>query len=73
MIIGAGIGLFTPLSTVKSDGLPEGGQGTFKYLRQSMDAKDAQGQQASKQLKPFQYSVNALIEGHGPILVRSSL
>ncbi len=63
IFIGAGSGLFSPVSTSKSDGVPESGDGTFKYLRTSMEAKNAKGQPVSKELKPFQYKVNALIEG----------
>jgi len=62
IFIGAGMGLFTPLSTVKSEGVSDGREGTFKFIRESMDAKDAQGRPAGKELKPFQYKVKALIE-----------
>jgi hypothetical protein len=70
--MGASRGPFTPLSTFKSDGLPEGREETFKYIHEAIDAKDVQGRLANKKLKPFQYKVNALIEGYGPILVQSS-
>lgn len=63
IFIGAGMGLFTPFSTSKSEDAPERGEGTFKFIRASMEVKDAKGQPVSKELKPFQYTVNALIEG----------
>jgi hypothetical protein len=65
IFMGAGMGVFTPLSTIKSESVPEGREGAFKYIRESMDAKDAQGRLTNKELKPFQYKVNALIEGYG--------
>jgi beta-lactamase class A len=64
IFIGAGMRMFSPFSTVKNDVAPEGrSEGTFRYIRESLDAKDAPGQTVSKELKPFQYKVNALIEG----------
>jgi beta-lactamase class A len=64
IFIGAGMRMFSPFSTVKNDAAPEGRrEGTFRYIRESLDAKDAPGQTVSKELKPFQYKVNALIEG----------
>jgi beta-lactamase class A len=63
IFIGAGMGLFAPLPTVKSEGVPEGREGTFTFIRKSMDTKDDQGHPASNELKPFQYKVNALVVG----------
>ena len=63
IFIGAGMGLFSPLPTVKSKSVSDGGEGNFQFIRKSMNVKDAQGQLASKELKPFQYKVNARIAG----------
>ncbi len=73
IFIGAGMGLFTPLLTINNEGMPESRDGTFKYMRESREAKVAQGHLASKALKPFSMFMNALIEGHELKLVRSSL
>jgi len=63
IFIGAGMRLFAPFSMVKNDVATEGGQeGTFRFIRESLDAKDSPGRMVNKELKPFQYKVNALIE-----------
>lgn len=56
LFIGAGMWLFTPHLTIKNESMPESRDGTFKYMRESREAKDAQGHLASKALKPFQCS-----------------
>ena len=56
IFVGVGMGLFTPLLTIKNEDMPENRDGTFKYMRDSMEAKDAQGHLASTELKPFQCS-----------------
>ncbi len=61
IFIGAGMGLFTPLSTVKGERASEGREETFAFIRESKDTKEAQGLPASSELKPFQYKVNTLI------------
>jgi beta-lactamase class A len=63
VFIGAGMRLFAPFSTAKNDVAPEvRREGAFRFIRESLDVKDAPGQMVSKELKPFQYKVNALIE-----------
>jgi hypothetical protein len=56
LFIGAGMGLFRPHLTIKNEGMPESMDGSFKYMHESREAKDAQGHLASKALKPFQCS-----------------
>jgi beta-lactamase class A len=63
IFIGTGMGLFAPLSTIKSSSVSDEEEGNFKFIRQSMGTKDVQDRLASRELKPFQYKVNALIEG----------
>ena len=62
IFIGAGMGLFTPLSTVKSESMSGGGEGTFKFIRDSMDTKDTQGRLTGKDVKPVEDNVKARID-----------
>ena len=61
IFIGAGMGLFAPPPTVKGERAPQDREETFTFIRESKDTKEAKGQLASSELKPFQYKVNALI------------
>ena len=56
LFIGAGMGLFRPHLTIKNESMPESMDGSFKYMHESREAKDAQGHLASKALKPFHCS-----------------
>jgi beta-lactamase class A len=62
--LGAGtLGLLTPFPDYKSDGLTEGGGEGFKFIREAQGTMNApEGRLSSKELKPFRYKVNALIE-----------
>ncbi len=64
IFIGAGtLGLFTPLQADKSEGAAESREGEFKFIRASQEpGKKAGGRSPSRELKPFRYKVNALIE-----------
>ncbi len=61
IFIGAGMGLLTPFSGTRGD-VPEGSEGTFKFIRASVESKTAGQRHASRELKPFRYKVNAAIE-----------
>lgn len=63
VFIGAGMGMFTPLSGGKGEAsAPEGSEGTFKFIRASLESKNVGKSHPNKELKPFRYKVNALIE-----------
>jgi beta-lactamase class A len=63
IFIGAGTwGLFTPLQTEKGDGFAESREGEFKFIRASLESNKTEGPHSSKELKPFRYKVNALIQ-----------
>jgi beta-lactamase class A len=64
IFIGAGtLGLFTPLQADKGEGILESREGEFKFIRASQEpGKKPGGRLSSKELKPFRYKVNALIE-----------
>ncbi len=61
IFVGAGMGLLTPFSGTRGDA-PEGSEGTFKFIRASIESKNAGHRSANKELKPFRYKVNAAIE-----------
>lgn len=63
IFIGAATGLFSPLPSLQGESLPEGPEGTFRFIRVSVEAKHADEKlMTNRELKPFQYKVNSLIE-----------
>ena len=62
--VGAGtLGLFAPVQADKGDSSVEIREGEFKFIRASQDpGKKLEGHPSRKELKPFRYKVNALIE-----------
>lgn len=62
VFIGAGMRIFAPLSAGRSDVLSEDREAEFRFIRASMGAKASEGKRSTKELKPFQYKVNELIE-----------
>jgi beta-lactamase class A len=63
VFIGAGtLGLFTPIQADKSEGFTGNREGEFKFIRTSMGPTSPEEHRPSKELKPFRYKVNALIE-----------
>jgi beta-lactamase class A len=62
--IGAGtLGLFSPLQADKGDSLVQGRDEEFKFIRASQGPmKASEGRLSSRELKPFRYKVNSLIE-----------
>jgi beta-lactamase class A len=62
VFIGAGMRIFSPLSAPRSEGLTEGSEGAFRFIRASVESKTSGGKRLNRELKPFQYKVNALIE-----------
>jgi beta-lactamase class A len=63
IFIGAGaLGLFTPLQADKGGSFIDSREEEFKFIRASLESKKTEGRIASRELKPFRYKVNALIE-----------
>lgn len=63
IFLGAGtLGLFTPLQADKGESFVGNREEEFKFIRASQESKKPDGRIASKELKPFRYKVNALIE-----------
>ncbi len=64
IFIGAGaLGIFAPLQADKTESATDSREGEFKFIRASFEpGKKPSGQSARKELKPFRYKVNALIE-----------
>ncbi len=63
VFMGVATGLFSPFLPVQSQAFPEEPEGTFRFIRASVEAKHAgEKQMTARELKPFQYKVNSLIE-----------
>ncbi len=62
IFIGAGMGVFTPLQAGKGEPFSESREGEFKYLRASVEAKGPDARRTYRELKPFRYKVNSLID-----------
>src|SRR5574337_27790 len=62
IFIGAGMGVFSPLAGGKGEAAPEGPEGTFKFIRAPLESKNVGKSHSNKELTPFRYKVNALIE-----------
>jgi beta-lactamase class A len=62
VFVGAGLGVFTPPATNKGEAVPESPDGTFRFIRAFVDSNSTSKNVTTKELKPFQYKVNALIE-----------
>lgn len=59
---GSGMDILTSPSAVKSEAVPEGAEGTFKFIRVSAAANSSENNRITRELKPFQYKVNELID-----------
>lgn len=62
VFVGAGMGLFTSSPAGKGDAAPESKEGIFRFIRASVGSNSSGKNLATKELKPFQYKINALIE-----------
>ena len=63
IFIGAATGLFSPLPPLQGESLQDEPEGTFRFIRASVEAKHAgERLMTNRELKPFQYKVNSLIE-----------
>ncbi len=63
IFIGASTGLFSPFQPVQGEAFSEGPEGTFRFIRASVEAKHSgEKRMTNRELKPFQYKVNSLIE-----------
>jgi beta-lactamase class A len=62
VFVGSGIGVFTSSTTGKRESVRESEEGTFRFIRASLKSNDAGKHKSAKELKPFQYKVNALVE-----------
>ncbi len=58
---GGAIGLYTPLSSDKTEGVSGGREGEFKFIRTSLGSKSPDGSRTKRELKPFRYKVDALM------------
>ncbi len=61
IFIGAGMGMLAPLPG-RGEAAPESAEGTFKFIRASLETKNGGRNRKNKELKPFRYKVNALID-----------
>lgn len=62
IFIGRGSWLFDTAGMTPSEALPRLLSEDFRYIRQSLQQETAPGGQKNRELKPFRYKVNALIE-----------
>ena len=62
VFVGSGTGVLTSPSASKVEAVPWNTDGTFKFIRASVESNNTGKNHATKELKPFQYKVNALIE-----------
>ncbi|HYA85583.1 MAG TPA: serine hydrolase [Nitrospirota bacterium] len=62
VFVGAGMGLFSPPTVSRSEVVPDQTEDTFRFIRASVESSNAGKLHAAKELKPFKYKVNALIE-----------
>ena len=56
------IGFLISPSDSKSGAVPESAEGTFRFIRTSAISNSSENNRSTKELKPFQYKVNDLIE-----------
>lgn len=59
---GSVMDILTSPSAGKGGALPEGVEGTFKFIRASAAANSAENNRTTRELRPFQYKVNEFIE-----------
>lgn len=62
IFVGAGMGLFTSPSVVKSASAPETPEGMFKFIRAFAEPNSTGRNQSTRELKPFRYKVDEKIE-----------
>ncbi len=59
---GSGMGLFTFTSANRVESSPENVEGTFRFIRAFTTSDSSVNDRSTRELKPFQYKVNGLIE-----------
>ncbi len=62
VFVGAGMGVFTSPTANKGEAVSESTDGSFRFIRAFVDSNSTGKKRTTKELKPFQYKVNALIE-----------
>ena len=62
VFVGAGMGVFTYSPASRGDAVPASTDGSFRFIRAFVDSNSTGKNRTTKELKPFQYKVNALIE-----------
>jgi beta-lactamase class A len=62
IFIGTTVNIFTPFPTGRGEAVSGRTEGTFRFIRASLDSKNPVGSPSNKELKPFKYKVNGLIE-----------
>ncbi len=62
IFLGSALSMFSPLSGGKSETVSGRAEGTFKFIKASIESKAPDGTSLNKELKPFKYKINTLIE-----------
>ena len=62
VFIGAGMRIFAPVSATRTEGIIDGREGAFRFIRASVESKAPEGKRPTGELKPFRYKVNELVE-----------
>jgi beta-lactamase class A len=62
VFVGAGMGIFSSPTVSRSEAGPGKTEDTFRFIRASAESNNSRKSHTTKELKPFKYKVNALIE-----------
>ncbi len=62
IFLGSALSMFSPLPAAKNEAVSGRVEGTFKFIRSSIESKAPDGTPTNKELKPFKYKINAFIE-----------
>ncbi len=62
VFVGSGMGVFTSSPTDREETGLENAEGTFRFIRSSVTVNRSGNKPSTKELKPFRYKVNGLIE-----------
>lgn len=62
VFVGAGVGMFSTAPSTKDESTFWNAEGKFRFIRGSIETSARRDKHATKELKPFQYKVNALID-----------
>jgi len=62
VFVGSGMGLFSSPTVSRIETVPDQTEDSFRFIRASVESHNAGKIRTNKELKPFKYKVNALIE-----------